>query len=102
MLAQVGGMNINNVNGADSRYQGMTAAVDWVRAAHNKRVPDPQEGRGFAMPWEWRSGEKTLEQCRHECLQHAECKWSRVPCRSAVADGWLRWVMAALCTRRRD
>ena len=58
MLPQVGGMNINNVNGADSRYQGMTAAVDWVRAAHNKRVPDPQEGRGFAMPWEWRSGGK--------------------------------------------
>ena len=25
------------------------------------------------MPWEWRSGEKTLEQCRHECLQHPEC-----------------------------
>ena len=67
MLAQVGGMNINNVNGADSRYQGMTAAVDWVRAAHNKRVPDPQEGRGFAMPWEWRSGGELVMPSRFAC-----------------------------------
>ena len=43
------------------------------RVAAGKRVPDPQEGRAFAMPWEWRSGEKTLEMCRHECLQHPEC-----------------------------
>ena len=47
--------------------------MDWTRVAAGKRVPDPQEGRAFAMPWEWRSGEKTLEMCRHECLQHPEC-----------------------------
>ena len=63
----------NNNNGGDSRYQGYTAQVDWTRVAAGKRVPDPQEGRAFAMPWEWRSGEKTLEMCRHECLQHPEC-----------------------------
>ena len=49
------------------------AQVDWTRVAAGKRVPDPQEGRAFARPWEWRHGEKTMEQCRHECLQHPEC-----------------------------
>ena len=63
----VAGMNLNNNNGADSRYQGMTAAVEWTRAAHNKRVPDPQEGRGFAMPWEWRSGGKLVMPSRFAC-----------------------------------
>ena len=69
----VAGTNINNNNGANTEYNGYTAQVDWTRAMANTRVADSQELRCCANPWEWRGGEKTLEQCRTECLLHPEC-----------------------------
>ena len=67
------GQNLNNYNGANGEYQGMTNMADWSLQHRNTRVPDPQEMRCCAQPWEWRSGEKNLEQCRTECLNHPEC-----------------------------
>ena len=69
----IGGTNLNNQNGANGEYTGYSATAVWSRASANTRVPDPQELRCCANPWEWRGGEKTLEQCRTECLSHAEC-----------------------------
>ena len=55
----IGGTDLNNMDGANSaRYGangGFTAQVEWQRVAQG-RVPGSQEGRAFAMPWEWRDG----------------------------------------------
>ena len=42
------------------------AASSWEITHRNSRVIDPQENRD-ENPWEWRSDEFTLEQCKGKC-----------------------------------
>lgn len=42
---------------------------DWPLIESDKRVADPEEDR-FEDPWEWRSGEMTLGECKAEVISH--------------------------------
>ena len=44
----------------------------WTVIATDTRVSDPEEDRDES-PWEWRSNEVTLEECKAECMMHESC-----------------------------
>ena len=48
---------------------------DWPVIATDSRVADPEEDR-YESPWEWRSGEMTLGECKAEV--RARCSFCRM------------------------
>ena len=48
---------------------------DWPVIATDSRVADPEEDR-YESPWEWRSGEMTLGECKAEV--RARCSFCRI------------------------
>jgi len=48
------------------------SSIVWKVEAKDMRVPDHMQA-SLLEHWVWRDGEKTIEQCKNECLKHQEC-----------------------------